>query len=307
MSRCIFSIFALACLAQAQEYRSTLTGRITDPTGAAVPNAKVTATKTDTNSRFPTVSGPEGRCTIPLLPPGTFELTAEVQAFKKHVQSGIEIASNVRITVDVQLTLGNTSESVTVTEDAPPLITASASPGQAVTTRQVENLPINGRAPMDLAVMAYGVVNTGVRDQNRPYENSGFSTFSMGGAANGANEMLMDGVPNVGTLGTASRHAAFSPPVDAVSEVKVEVFNVDASYGGEQPGTCVCAAQCLLRLARDSEIDCRPIAQPAEPPGTDPYAGRCDRESWRRPTYVDSGLRRAAASRTIIVPAATPV
>src|ERR1700733_7101465 len=55
---------------------------------------------------------------------------------------------------------------------------------------------------------------------------------------------------------------------------------------GEQPGTKFRAAQCLLRLARDSKIDCRSIAQPAEPPGTDPYAGGCTRESWRQPTYV---------------------
>ena len=54
------------------------------------------------------------------------------------------------------------------------------------------------------------------------------------------------------------------------------------------PALQPCAAQCLLRLARDSEIDCRPIAQPAEPPYADPHVRWCDRESWRQPTYVDS-------------------
>jgi hypothetical protein len=90
---------------------------------------------------------------------------------------------------------------------------------------------------MDLAVMAYAVVNTGVRDQNRPYENGGFSDFAMGGGVSGANEALIDGVPNVGTLGTTGRRAAFSPPVEGVSEVRVEVFNTDASYGGAGGGT----------------------------------------------------------------------
>ena len=104
-------------------------------------------------------------------------MTAEAGGFKKYVQSGIELASNVRVAVDIQLTIGAASESVTVTEDAPALNTVSASAGQSISTREVENLPINGRAPMDLAVMAYGVVNTGVRDQNRPYENSGFSNM----------------------------------------------------------------------------------------------------------------------------------
>jgi hypothetical protein len=90
---------------------------------------------------------------------------------------------------------------------------------------------------MDLAILGYGVVNTGVRDQNRPFENSGFSTFALGGAATGANAALLDGVPNVGTLGTINTRISFSPPVDSVVDVKVEAFNVDASYGGFAGGT----------------------------------------------------------------------
>jgi hypothetical protein len=132
---------------------------------------------------------------IPLPPPGTYELSAEAAGFKDYVQSGIRIGSNERIAQNVELTVGNASESVTATSDAPPLNTVSASSGQSITTREVEKLPINGRAPMDLAVMAYAVINTGVRDQNRPYENSGFSNFAMGGATNGMNEVLLDGVP----------------------------------------------------------------------------------------------------------------
>jgi hypothetical protein len=234
-------VLACASFAAAQEYRSTLTGQITDPTGSGVPNVKVTAVKIDTNSKFPTTAGPEGFYTIPQLPPGVYQLTAEAAGFKTYVQSGIELASNVRVAVNIQLALGNTSESVTVTADAPALNMVSASAGQSITTREVENLPINGRAPMDLAVMAYGVVNTGNRDQNRPYENSGFSNLGMGGAAAGANEVLLDGVPNLGTLGNQAtqndRRAGFSPPVDAVSEVKVDVLNVDAAYGGSGGGT----------------------------------------------------------------------
>ncbi len=240
-SRLILLTCLCFCVLQAQEYRSTITGRITDPSGSTVANVKVTATKLDTNSKFPTRSGPEGFYTIPQLPPGAYEVMAEVAGFKKYVQSGIEVSSNSRLAVDIQLSLGNTTESVTVTSDAPPLNTVSASSGQVITTREVENLPINGRAPMDLASMAYGVVNTGTRDQNRPYENSGFSNLSMGGAAAGSNEVLLDGVPNLGTLGNATtqndRRAAFSPPVDAVSEVKVDVLNVDAAYGGSGGGT----------------------------------------------------------------------
>ncbi len=230
-------LIASGCLLQAQEYRSTITGRITDPSGAAVANVKIVATKNDTNTLATTVSGPEGFYTIPQLLPGTYELTAEAAGFKKQKRPGIELASNTRVGVDLQLTLGNVTESVTVTDSTPLLNTVSASAGQSIDTREVQNLPINGRAPMDLVVLGYGVVNTGVRDQNRPYENGGFSDFAMGGGVSGANEVLLDGVPNIGTLGTTGRRAAFSPSADSVSEVKVEVFNVDAAYGGAGGGT----------------------------------------------------------------------
>jgi hypothetical protein len=226
-----------ACLSYAQEFRSTLSGKVTDPSGAVVANAKVAAIKTDTNSRFETVTNSDGLYTIPFLAPGPYSVTAEAPGFKKFTQSGLQIGSDTRVAQDITLSIGSASESVTVTSDAPQLESVSASAGQVITTHEVESLPVNGRAPMDLAILGYGVVNTGVRDQNRPFENSGFSTFAMGGAATGANAALLDGVPNVGTLGTINTRISFSPPVDSVVDVKVEAFNVDASYGGFGGGT----------------------------------------------------------------------
>jgi len=236
-SRILAVAILLSSWCFAQEFRSTLTGKVTDPSGATVPNAQVIATKTDTNTHFETKSSADGLYTIPFLSPGAYELTAEAAGFKKFVQSGIQIGSDVRLAQDIVLQIGASTESVTVTADAAQLESVSASTGQVITTREVESLPVNGRAPMDLAVLGYGVVNTGTRDQNRPFENSGFSTFAMGGAATGANAALLDGVPNVGTLGEASTRISFSPPVDSVVDVKVEAFNVDASYGGFGGGT----------------------------------------------------------------------
>ncbi|HXB68902.1 MAG TPA: carboxypeptidase-like regulatory domain-containing protein [Candidatus Acidoferrales bacterium] len=238
MPRRILAIAAfLACLSSAQEFRSTLSGKVTDPSGAVVPNVKVVATKSDTNSRFETVTNTDGLYTLPFLPPGFYALSAEGSGFKKYQQSGLQIGSDTRIGQDIVLAIGANSESVTVTADAAQLESVSASAGQVITTHEVESLPVNGRAPMDLAILGYGVVNTGVRDQNRPFENSGFSTFAMGGAATGANAALLDGVPNIGTLGTVNTRVSFSPPVDSVVDVKVEAFNVDASYGGFGGGT----------------------------------------------------------------------
>ncbi len=237
MLRKALAVALFSCVLQAQEFRSTLTGRITDPSGAAVPAAKVVATKTDTNTRFETVASTEGLYTIPLLPPGPYEVRVEAPGFKGYVQAGINVGSNARIGQDMVLQIGANTESVTVNADSPALETVTASAGQVITTREVESLPINGRSPMNLAVLGYGVVNTGIRERNRPFENSGFSTFAMGGAASGANAALLDGVSNMGTTGTTAARVAFSPPVDAVEDVKVEAFNVDAAYGGYGGGT----------------------------------------------------------------------
>src|SRR5581483_8220974 len=95
--RLLLLISACANLVVAQEFRSTLTGKITDPSGAVVPNARVTATKSDTNSQFQTLSNQDGLYTLPFLPPGPYGLTAEASGFKKYVQSGIQIGSDTRV------------------------------------------------------------------------------------------------------------------------------------------------------------------------------------------------------------------
>ena len=146
MRRFMLLLLAIAVCLSAQEFRGTLTGRVTDPSGLGVPSAKLVVTKSDTNTRSETVSGPDGNYTLPFLAPGPYEVSAEVAGFKKYVRSGIEIGTNERVAVDIQLQVGSASESITVTEDAPLLNTVTASAGQVITTHEVENLPMNGSA-----------------------------------------------------------------------------------------------------------------------------------------------------------------
>ena len=103
MLRRILLPLAFAALLYGQEYRGTITGRITDPSGSPVPNVKIITTKVDTHTIFASVSGTEGFYTVPLLPPGTYEVSAESAGFKKYVQSGIELAAGGRSTVDIAL------------------------------------------------------------------------------------------------------------------------------------------------------------------------------------------------------------
>ncbi len=221
----------------AQEFRSTLAGRIVDPTGAVVVGAKVAATEMTTNSRYETTTNGEGLYNFPLLLPGRYELTAESTGFERYSQQGIVINADSKISQDIKLTVGVTTDTITVVADAKPLETIRVSAAQSMTAHVLENLPLDGHTALDAEYLGFAVVSQENRDNNNPSSNAGFATITMGGAAQGANEILLDGVPNIGTQGTTARRPAFLPPPDAISEVKTEVFNMDASFGGAGGGS----------------------------------------------------------------------
>jgi hypothetical protein len=102
-----------------------------------------------------------------------------------------------------------------------------------INQRQIENMPINGRAPLVLAQLAFGVTPNSDPKFSRPFDNAGPSGFSMGGAPNQSNELLIDGAADT----TGNLRVAYNPPPDAVAEVKVETFQSDAAYGHTGGGT----------------------------------------------------------------------
>jgi hypothetical protein len=233
----VVCLFFCAFLLNAQEFRSTLTGRVVDPTGAVVVGAKVEAIETTTNSRYETDTNSEGLYTFPLLLPGVYELTAEAKGFQKFSQRGIQVNANARVAQEIALKVGSTNESVTIMSDAAPLESVRVSAGQSITANELENLPLDGHTALDAEFVGFGVISQENRDANSPSGNAGFATITMGGAAQGANEILLDGVPDIGTTGTTGRRPAFLPPPDSVAEVKTEVFNMDAASGGAGGGT----------------------------------------------------------------------
>ncbi len=236
MRRLFLLLPVIAAFLSAQEFRSTLTGRVSDPTGAGVPGARIVVNREETNAKSQTLSAEDGSYTVPFLVPGRYSVSVEVSGFKKYVHSGIEVAANSRVAEDIRLEVGSPTESVTVTAEAPLLNTMTASSGQAITTTEIENLPLNGRAPLLLARWAYGVVvkQKHLLDQVKPYDTASGVDFALGGANSGSNEYMLNGVPN---MSNAGRQSAFSPAIDAVSEVKVELFQADASYGNTVGGT----------------------------------------------------------------------
>jgi hypothetical protein len=216
-----------------QEFRGSISGIVSDPTGAVIPNVKIIATETRTGTKTPTVSDSAGQYTIPFLAPGDYQIEAQVPGFKIFLRKGIQLGSSDRLVVDLPLEVGGNSESVVVTADAPLINTENSSTGQTITTRQVEELPLNGRNPMMLAQLAIGVIATGQPSLVHPFDNAAAAAWSIGGTPAQTSEILIDGAPNA----TWDNRLAYSPPQDAVQEVRVKAFDADAAYGHTASGT----------------------------------------------------------------------
>lgn len=217
----------------AQEFRSTISGAITDPTGATVANAQVTVKETRTNSKSQTTSDASGQYSLPFLVPGQYVLTIAAPGFKEYIRKDITLTSSDHVVLDARLAVGESTQSVEVTADVPLINAENASTGQSITTKQVEDLPLNGRTPMMLAQLAMGVISTTQPSLVHPFDAGAPSALSIGGLPSQTTELLLDGSPDA----TWDLRLAYSPPQDAVQEVRVKAFDTDAAYGHTGSGT----------------------------------------------------------------------
>ncbi|HWB85670.1 MAG TPA: carboxypeptidase-like regulatory domain-containing protein [Bryobacteraceae bacterium] len=214
--------------------RGSFSGTVTDSQGAAIPGVQVVATETRTGTKATATSEPTGAYSIPFLAPGQYELSAEAAGFKRFLRRGLTLSANEKPVIDIHMEVGGLTESVTVTAESPMIVSSNSSVGQVVTTREVEDIPINGRTPIMLSGLAIGVIDTAADTTFiRPFDQPGGS-FSMGGVS-GSNEILLDGAPD--SSAAAGGGNAYSPPQDAVAEVSVSSFESDAAYGHAGGGT----------------------------------------------------------------------
>ncbi len=218
----------------AQEFRATITGRLTDESGGAIPGATVQATNIDTNEVASATSDAQGVYTIPFLRPGSYTLTAESTGFKKYNRGGITLQVSQTAGVNITMEVGAVTESVNVTAETPLLETEKADRGGVVTTQQVEELPLNARNPYLLGSMMSGVNFRGASIWQRPFDNGAIAEWSVNGGWNSNNEFLLDGAPNNAQAG--GNNVAYVPIVDAVQEFKVQSNSFDAQYGHTSGG-----------------------------------------------------------------------
>jgi hypothetical protein len=217
----------------AQEFRGSISGAVTDATGAAIAGAKITATEINTGTRAETATDGAGHYNVPFLLPGDYQISGRMEGFKEYIRKGVHLGAGESPILDIRLEVGATQTSVEVVETVPLINSENASIGSAITSKEIEDLPSNGGTPMMVAQFAMGVTPMSQPSQVLPFASGGAASWSIAGSANQTNELLVDGVPN----GTWDGRQAYSPPQDAVQEVRVKAFDSDASYGHTGGGT----------------------------------------------------------------------
>jgi len=225
---------------------ATLTGRVLDPKGLPVPDAKVQAVNVATGVEYATVTNGDGYYTIPALAPSTYRITVDKAGFKQIVKTDVTLHVEDVVSVNFNLQIGSMSETVTVNGGGININTQDGSVGTTIDRNFAENLPLNGRSFQTLILLTPGTVLTSANVANG---NGG--QFSVNGQRANANSFTVDGVSDVGTYVTGNSIGAqlngASPgytifggtnslvTVDALQEFKIQTSTYAPEFG-RQPG-----------------------------------------------------------------------
>ena len=210
-----------------QEVRATVTGTITDPSGAPIAGATVTVTNTATNTTATTVTNESGSYLTPYLTPGEYTLTVQAGGFKKHIRENIILQAVDKVRIDAQLQVGTQTDSITVTESISTLQTETATRGSTIDSQVLANVPTQGRNPFQLAWSTPAVVKTGTFRYLRSFDIGGTSGMSINGGRGKENEVLLDGISGVRSDRTVNQ----VPTMESIAEFKVLTNTYDAQYG----------------------------------------------------------------------------
>src|SRR6202045_3374661 len=155
----VFAVLALTFSAFAQVQNGQFEGAVTDPTGAAIANAKVTVSNSATGLSLSATTNSSGSYAVKEVPPGTYKVEVEAPGFKKLENNGVTANAGTISRVDAKLQLGKASETVEVTGEAAAVNTEDSKPAANVSSAQINNLPLSGHNVFDLMQMSAGAVN----------------------------------------------------------------------------------------------------------------------------------------------------
>lgn len=214
--------------ALAQQPTAEIRGVISDASGASVPGADVDVTNTATGLHWQSNSNESGNYAFPSLPPGTYRITVRKQGFEAAARSDLELTVSQVARLDFKLNVGATTDVVEVKGVAPLLESDTASTGQLIATRPINDLPLNGRNYLQLAKLSMGVMDPKPGDRA-----TAGGSFIANGVRAQLNNFLLDGIDNNAKIVDQqnSSPVVIQPSVDALQEFRVETNNYSAEYG----------------------------------------------------------------------------
>jgi hypothetical protein len=221
-------LFVMPMMLFGQGYFGTLSGNITDPSGAIVPGAKVTLVDQQKGYEFASKSDNGGRYVFTTLSPGLYTVTAELEGFEKTVRTNVRLNVSENATANLGLKVATSKQSVDVESQAQSLQTEDAVTGQVVNRRFINDLPLVDRYVLDFVGLAPGINN--MSDSNSTGDTG--TNFSSNGSRGANADILIDGAsitnfePNGGVT-----QATYTPSSEAVEEFKVQQTNFSAEYG----------------------------------------------------------------------------
>lgn len=224
-------LIATSYILPAQDATGRVVGTITDRSGAVIPNAHVVVTNVDTHVARETVTNSSGFYQVLSVPIGNYSVSADHKGFNPVSTTASKLEINESLKIDIKLEVGTKTETVTVDSTATTVETINPTMGSTVSDRSVQDLPLNGRNVLDLALLQPGVLPA-----DNPNNNSATSAntaFSISGGRNDSNTFILDGGANNDLLDNS---VVYNPNPDAVQEFKVLTSNFTAEYGRNSGG-----------------------------------------------------------------------
>lgn len=231
----VLLVLVFAQLASAQLDQGQIGGSVTDPSRQAIAGAEVTIVSTQTGRRTMAKTTATGDYVVPNLAIGLYTLEVASPGFRKFVRENVKVDTASRTTVEAQLTLGAATETITVSDEAAPVQDSSAQLGRIVEAKQISDLALNGRNPLNLALIKAGVVGSNFNAFNPT--NVG-SNLSINGGQQDGNNVTIDGVSAVRTRGDGQSGPALLGifNADALQEVQILTSSYPAEYGRASDG-----------------------------------------------------------------------
>lgn len=218
---------------RAQEVSASITGVITDSSGAVVLGAKVSAKDVDRGTAYETTTNQSGVYLFPRIMPGKYEVRIEAKGFKTVLRQDIVLEVNQRARIDAVLEVGALTETVNVTGEPPLLQTDTTIVGSTITTNRLTNTPLISRNYITLTLLAAGVTTTNPSGMNNDQRTGGGGRPYVNGNRKEANNFLLDGIDN---NQVSDNLTSYQPNLDAISEVKMITNNASAEFGNFQGG-----------------------------------------------------------------------